>query len=702
MLSPEQIEAAGDAVAAVYNNIEAQMLDVLVEGLLNGDALNQQSTTALVLLSQTHEAQLRQILEQNRGAINSATYEAVSRAIRASDEDDMRRAGGGERLYPQQINATIQGVAEILERDNLKMLQGAKQTFLDTSIEAITRINTGAMTTERALHAAVRQLERNGVPIITYQNRKTGMVTVENKIDVAVRRHIRTQIAQDGGRMTMERLERMNIDLVEVSSHEDARPSHAAWQGRCYSLRGTIEIEGTLYPDFYEATRYGSVDGLLGANCRHSFGPYRHGAPRAYSPNPAHPSGLSGDEIYELEQGQRALERDIRAAKREMRGAQLAYDKFKDLESRANLYKAQERLKEKQAEMRTYIDEANAKAKKGTTVLYRRPNREWAGDMPKSTTIKGSGRKLDDFLGGSSVKAQMQAKGVSMSKVRDGISAELKRQGGSVSDFSALSAADQRSLFSRILNSLNGTTKASSGAHAATPSRYAKGLQGKGIADQHVQGIAQVAASSKSAAARKLFEDTLADFKLDTGNAGRSQAWYSPSTRGISLNMQATAKGYAYRKDKAPYQTFFHEYGHYVDDYLGNFDRSGYASKKAGLGDVAKQEVTDMVNAIKKRDGVKVQQARDTLTREILKLYQDTPEKLGGLSDIIHGATGGKACDWGLPAHKKSYWKSPNSLATETFAHFYETTMANPAALETLKLYLPQTYNAFMAMLKGA
>lgn len=383
MLSPEQIEAAGDAVAAVYNDIEAQMLDHLVNNLLTGDYLTQKSLTAITLISQTNEAELWKILRANKGAIDAAVYDAVVKALSASDFDDIARIGGTP-AYPQQVTATIAGVAEILSRDNLQMIEGAKKAFLDASIEAITRVNTGAMTTEKALHAAVRELEKKGIPIITYQNRKTKRVTVENKIDVAVRRHIRTQIAQDGARMSLERMEDLGVYLVEVSSHDDARPSHAAWQGRCYSLRGDTVIDGTRYPDFYSSTGYGQVDGLLGANCRHSFGPYRHGAPRMYSPHPQSPSGLNGSEIYELEQGQRKLERDIRAAKRELRGAQQVYEALGSNEAHAALNKAKNELKTKQSEMRSYIKEANAKGKPGTTVLHRQPYREWAGDMPKS------------------------------------------------------------------------------------------------------------------------------------------------------------------------------------------------------------------------------------------------------------------------------------------------------------------------------
>ncbi len=42
-----------------------------------------------------------------------------------------------------------------------------------------------------------------------------------------------------------------------------------------------------------------------------------------------------------------------------------------------------------------------------------------------------------------------------------------------------------------------------------------------------------------------------------------------------------------------------------------------------------------------------------------------------------------------------------HSLSTETFAHFFECQMANPDALETLKRYLPNTYDAYIEMMKG-
>ena len=126
------------------------------------------------------------------------------------------------------------------------------------------------------------------------------------------------------------------------------------------------------------------MNGLGGANCRHSFGPYRHGMPRAYEPDPKPACGLPGEEVYALEQGQRYRERKIREAKRELRGARLVYDERRDGDSLAEYLGAKRKLRDRQEKMREYIDAANARSRvPGAKVLHRHPAREWAGDMPK-------------------------------------------------------------------------------------------------------------------------------------------------------------------------------------------------------------------------------------------------------------------------------------------------------------------------------
>ena len=383
MLSPDQIEEAGERVAAVYREIEARMLDHLARAMAEGWEKSPRTVTEAALLAQSKAEELRRMVEEFRPYIDAAVLEVVEECLEASDEDDVARAGGSPE-WPAQIDATVRGMAEVLGRDNIQMAEGAKQAFLGASIEAVTRVNSGDADREAALHRAVRKLERDGIDVITYQDADTGRVTVRSKADVAVRRHVRTQIAQDAQRMTMARMERLGIDLVEVSSHSDSRPSHAEWQGRCYSLKGEQVIDGVRYPDFYLHCMSGDLGDILGGvNCRHSYGPYRHGAPRMYEPDPQHPSGLPGAEVYELEQGQRYRERKIREAKRELRGARMLYDRDKSDANLAEYLKAKQKLQRRQEKMREYIGAANAKSRTGKSVLHRKPDREWAGDMPK-------------------------------------------------------------------------------------------------------------------------------------------------------------------------------------------------------------------------------------------------------------------------------------------------------------------------------
>lgn len=451
MLSPEALEEAGEALARVYRGIEADMLDYLVDLMLSGGGVTSKSVTAAALLGQTHADELRRIIEGHAGEVDAELRATVEKYMRASDADDMERLGrpGTERAWPRQMDATVRGLAAILQRDNLHMEQGALDAFLSASTEAITRVNSGAATAERALHSAVRRLERDGVSVVQYRD-AAGNLTVRNRVDVAVRRHVRTQIAQDGARMTARAMDEYGVQLVEVSSHPNARPSHAAWQGQVYGWRGAVSIDGHSYEGLEAATGYGSVDGLLGANCRHSFGPYLPGAPRAYERDPRHASGLPGEEVYRLEQRQRAGERAIREAKRELAGARKCYDASPTNAARVEVVRAQDLLARRQEAMRRLVKESNAKSLTGQPVLHRHPAREWAGDMPGGAWVKSSGRTLAQLLkerGGT-----IKAKGLSISEVRGGLAAKLKEQGLAAKDFARLTRKEQSEWLRDVVN----------------------------------------------------------------------------------------------------------------------------------------------------------------------------------------------------------------------------------------------------------
>ncbi len=462
MLDPDYLDQAADMVGAVYGEVEAKMLAYLCRLLLDEgtEELGQRGLTALNLLAQTHAADLAAILAAHREDMDRAVAEVVEDAVSRSDRADLSRLGDEAReaaaaTRPRQVALTTQGVAAILERDNVEMVQGALDLWNRCVAEAVTRVNAGADTAERAIHRAVREMSRQGISTIQYRDSETGRRTVRNRVDVAVRRHVRTQIAQDGMRRTEQICRDAGVRLVEVSSHGGARPSHARWQGRVYSLDGDVTIDGVRYEDFYRETGYGDVAGLGGANCRHSFGPWVPGAPRMYKPDPPHPSGLDGDEIYRLSQGQRRRERDIRQTKRELAAAQLVADSDASLANVAEVERLKDRLRRQQAGMRAYIEGANSRGK--APVLRRSPNREWAGDMPRIRKSDASRRTMREFLDGDGVGRSLRSHGVSKGNAQRALSAEMRGRGMEPRDFPMLSRTNQQDLLKSILPGMTPT-----------------------------------------------------------------------------------------------------------------------------------------------------------------------------------------------------------------------------------------------------
>ncbi len=478
MLDPDYLDQASDMVGAVYSDIESDMLTYLCEQLLDQDIeeLGQRGTTAVTLLSQTHATELLSIVNSYSGDVNNAVAKTVTDAIGRSDKKDTavanvaKVAASVTSSQPRQITLTIKGIESILERDNVAMVQGALSLWNRIVAKAVTQVNTGYSTAEQAIREAVRAMMDQGISTITYRNSTTGRQTITNNIDVAVRRHVRTQLEQDGMRRTLQICKDAGIDLVEVTSHGGARPSHAKWQGRVYSLVGEVEIDGVRYKDFYTETDYGSVDGLGGANCRHSFGPWIPGTARSYDPNPEHPSGLSNSEVYAMIQEQRRREREIRKTKRELKGAHLIAKKDGSLQNLAEVERLKLKLSRQQKNLREYIDSCNTKGK--ALVLQRSINREWAGDMPKIKKQAVANRTIAEFMDSKSVKQTLEKTGISKSAARKALSQELKTRGIDSHNFQALSKTNQQSIFKSALNT--GAIADPQGKGRAAAERHAK------------------------------------------------------------------------------------------------------------------------------------------------------------------------------------------------------------------------------------
>lgn len=194
------------------------------------------------------------------------------------------------------------------------------------------QVSTGVLDYNTAIRNAVKAISKQGVSTVIGD-----AVGYDSGYRISVRAAARmcvlTGVNQMAGNMNKLVCDDLGLDLVETTAHMGARPSHQVWQGQIFSLSGRSK----KYPSLVEGTGYGTVSGLMGANCRHNYYGYYEGSPRAYTDQQLYEMSDAGAPrvkwegreytYYKATQKQRQMERAIITTKREMIGYDAAGDK---------------------------------------------------------------------------------------------------------------------------------------------------------------------------------------------------------------------------------------------------------------------------------------------------------------------------------------------------------------------------------------
>ncbi|AXN58362.1 minor head protein [Bacillus phage Wes44] len=229
---------------------------------------------------------------------------------------------------------------------NTTMLSGAQQVYRDIVNQTTAQVLTGLKTPHEALRSVSGQWAERGVPTI---RDKSGKVwSTEAYVPMVVRSTVKN-VSTDA---QIARMDDHDIDLIEVSSHNGARPKCEPYQGRIFSKSGRSK----KYPA-WSTTSYGQPDGLLGINCHHVIYPYVEGrSTQRYKPYPKE----QNDKAYKESQQQRAIERDIRKKKKRLVMAKATGDKVA-------IKQANQQVRAQQERMRNFLKETGRR---------RKPNRE--------------------------------------------------------------------------------------------------------------------------------------------------------------------------------------------------------------------------------------------------------------------------------------------------------------------------------------
>lgn len=209
----------------------------------------------------------------------------------------------------------------------------AYKLYIRECDKAYNLVASGAVSRTEAVRNAVNIISEDGV-YVTYPSGH------RDTIETAEARALRTGVSQYTAQTTLASMKESGFDEVIISSHLGARPDHAEWQGKIFSVDWETvnytayrkkgepppKVRRKRYPDLVESTRYTYVDGLCGANCRHSMRPYFEGMANPFKDYDSEENRKK----YEIEQKQRMLERRIRATKREVMGKRRALDMASD------------------------------------------------------------------------------------------------------------------------------------------------------------------------------------------------------------------------------------------------------------------------------------------------------------------------------------------------------------------------------------
>lgn len=194
-----------------------------------------------------------------------------------------------------------------------KVLTPLSQVYTKYLDAACYDIVTGAFDYNSVLRRVVTQLTNSGLRQIDYSSGRA------NRVDVAARRAVMSAVSQITGKISEYNAQKLGTEYFEVEWHAGARPTHAVWQGRVWSKE-----------QLYSVCGLGTVTGLLGVNCYHTYYPFFPGiSERNWSDdwleeqnrkeNEPREFQNKGYTLYEAKQRQRQMETAMRAQREKVR-----------------------------------------------------------------------------------------------------------------------------------------------------------------------------------------------------------------------------------------------------------------------------------------------------------------------------------------------------------------------------------------------
>lgn len=238
------------------------------------------------------------------------------------------------KAFSDQTAGELKNLTRTTGFKTMSGYEGIENAYRNELDKAVIKICSGTFSQDKVLRDVVHNLSQSGLRSINFSSGHS------MQLDTAARLAIRTGCHQLAGRVMDKNIAQTGENLVYVDKHNGARntgkghANHEEWQGKVYYLRSGYDyrkeadrIGQKEITDLWEATGYSydgthanDPEGLYGYNCRHQYHSWFEGVStfpvELPVPDPVTIDGKTYD-YYAMTQKMRAMERGVRALKRE-------------------------------------------------------------------------------------------------------------------------------------------------------------------------------------------------------------------------------------------------------------------------------------------------------------------------------------------------------------------------------------------------
>lgn len=284
MFTPTEIEALPSAMEQLYRSLQLNIMSDITERLkANGEEITSAADWQINRLYElgVSKDEIDSLIQSTLNVSDDEIdriYDEVVKSGYARNEE--LYTSKGKEYIPYAENKQLQQLVKAVKNqtkseyrnitgslgfavrnpDNTVSFTPLAKFYQDTLDNGLMQIASGAFDYNTVLKRVVKTMTDSGLRSVEYSSGWS------NRVDVAARRALMTGFNQVVAKVNEDNAEQLGTEYFEVSYHRGARPTHQVWQGRVYSKKELETVCGL-----------GTVTGLCGANCYHSYSPFIKG-----------------------------------------------------------------------------------------------------------------------------------------------------------------------------------------------------------------------------------------------------------------------------------------------------------------------------------------------------------------------------------------------------------------------------------------